>query len=381
MDTTNKKMLRIIFDGVIAVGPQRRKGADTGYGPIFGVMARSTRTRARRHSLPDVPIYIPTHLPTLFTTAKPKDGSRPPDEVYSPFQTEWYLWHPVRERMEIRPDGKALPREITYNTTKVTPNGTLDKDPLRLHPIDRVPHARDICPDRCELLEGLMTPPSDHRPVREEVAAQILVPGGEMNGGGIWDKEDGVEVDFDPPRSWKRKVVVPNVVVCIPVENTVEIAMYSLDTAELLDPIKFDVTSNIDLWISNGDPSDTSIDLGKAALLDAQIKGASITDSLFEKLHLQDAMKLTPKLIALREFIKLVLTGSNPTIPPGSVNIQYVRKSDVDIDFELFYNLLDGEDDGELSVPVRPHGRYFDGPNCLCNVVGCREKLEFMSGS
>src|ERR1041385_7247085 len=119
-ESNGKPKLKIIFDGVIAVGPAHPNEGDQD-GPLFGVMAQSTRResdRSRRlgRENPDQPpTFIPVHVPTIYTKLQPQ-GGRPPDEVFEKmFHSTWYLWHPVRERMEFEIDEDSTPGPLTYD--------------------------------------------------------------------------------------------------------------------------------------------------------------------------------------------------------------------------------------------------------------------------
>ena len=185
-ETPDKRELRIVFDGVIAVGPPPDRD-EVKTGPFFGVMARSTRRlsdRSRRLK-ENPPKYIPVHVPTVYTTMVPASDSRPPDEVFqlSKFHPKWYIWHPQRERMEFRFDSDGTPGDLKFNDrgshARTGPFGQ-----VKIHDIEMAPDARQICPERTYLLDGLLTAPAADAPVREEAAAQILVPWGRILAGG-----------------------------------------------------------------------------------------------------------------------------------------------------------------------------------------------------
>lgn len=55
------------------------------------------------------------------------------------------------------------------------------------------------------------------------------------------------------------------------------------------------------------------------------------------------------------------------------------RDLNVDLDFELYHTLLDGEDDGRsLPIPERVFG-VFNPRNCFNCMVGCHERPRLIS--
>lgn len=381
--TQDKHELRIIFDGVIAVGPPPPKRGKKLKGPFFGVMARSNRQLSDRslRLKEKRPKFIPMHVPTVYTTMAPAKDSRPPDEVFqmSVVHPTWYIWHPQRERMEFRFDGSGNVGDLTYNDG--SKNGLAEPFQVSIHDIAMVPDARQICPERADLLDGLLTAPSADAPVREEAAAQILLPWGTVLAGGIFDKADGVEVVFDPPRvSDEPTTVVPNVVVSVDAAY-VEIAMYSLDTGERLDSLRFEVIEDAELWISNGDPSDTAIDLDKLSKVIGKAEIARNPSVLSNHLseNFGKVLNLKAGSKELKGLMELFSSGGG-IVSPDIAAKQPVRSSEFDIDFELFYSIADGSDDGKgLSIPRKADGKPFDGPNCLCQMMNCRERLHLLS--
>src|ERR1043166_718239 len=94
----DKPLLKLIFDGVIAVGPTPPPpdGNATKPGPFFGVMARAVRRRSDRskHFPNEKLLYTNAHVPTIFTQAKPTEDSRSPDRIIQILDKRWYMWHP-----------------------------------------------------------------------------------------------------------------------------------------------------------------------------------------------------------------------------------------------------------------------------------------------
>jgi hypothetical protein len=391
--------LRMVFDGVIAVGPPHPADGGDQDGPLFGVMARSTRQlsdRSRRN--PDeVKRFIPMHVPTIYTRHPPAEGSRPPDQIFQLADTlpEWYIWHPVRERLEFAFDGDATPGKLTYDrqgepvpepepdvdewdVLRMLDTGRLPRSPLSIRSITQVPDARTIWPERSFLQDGML---SDEPGVRSEVASQIFVPRGAVSGGGLFEKGGGVDVEFSPAiHSAALQTVVPNVVVSVQTQS-VEIAMFSLDTGEPLDSIRFELTEDTDLWISNGDPTDTTIDMKRVskvvALQKAIVEGLPRADKLTEAF--EKGAIVPANMDALRR-VNFIFNSGHGVIAHGMTRPDPNRVSDVDIDFELFYPLLE-DDPNRVGKPVprRPGGVPFNGPDCFTKLVSSRQKPRMKS--
>jgi hypothetical protein len=404
--TTKKPLLKIVFDGVIAVGPGHPDTEDgTRDGPFFGVMARSTRRMSdrserikklagggrKRAGSAEEDLYIPTHVPTIFTLLKPTENSRPPDKVLqiSPWHPRWYIWHPIRERLEFRFDDNSQPSTLDYLHEPVVQEnyhgGHLPDGTLSIHGIELVPDMRNIWRDRCVLLDGLLSPDPN---VNEKVLAQVLVPFGTVAGAGMLDKGTPLDVVFDPPRDLdEQEQLVPNTAVIVEA-NRVEIAAYSLDTGRQLDSIELDLTEAAEIWVSNGDPSDVELDMNKlASEIAIRIGGKrEVTDD--DKTNLEhfthvfgfdgggDRQALIGKILAL-------FHNYGHVVNAGLIR-DYGRAGNVDLDFELFYSLLKNEhlaDDGEgLPVPKRPGPQdVFFGPNCLGCLTETNDKLYLKS--
>jgi hypothetical protein len=387
--------LRIIFDGVIAIGPPHPKSGDE-QGPLFGVMAHSSRRETGRSKKnPGGPrTFIPMHVPTLFTRMAPygKDA-RKPDEIYHPplLPAALHMWHPIRERMSFVFDDDDKPGKLTYQRESPAPvsdakpkakkalaldvpfdlniNDITSRDlggELKLRRIQDVPDAREIWPDRCRLLPGLLDPKPNAL-----AAAQIFVPRGHVCGGGVGPKGNGLDVVFQPlkPKSRKKKKnIVPCVVVIVEAE-IVEIQMKSLDTGEKLDPLRFRLTKDEDIWISNGDPSDVAINVKRQALPVNEEERAAVSEKFFAL----EAVKNLKEDAVKREVANFVFHTDNFTFGPEQLQrADSNRIGDFDIDFELFYTLMDGEDDGDdVPLPRRADLQPFDTGNCYCKLV-CR---------
>ena len=395
--TSNKHQLRIIFDGVIAVGPPHpdpTTGGGERDGPFYGVMVHSTRRKSdRSRRLDEDPAkYIPAHVPTIYTLLEP-DGGRPADHKFqlSSEHPVWHLWHPTRERMEFSFDKNNTPGKLIYDEPGLEPGGgaaVIAGGAVTVRSIDDVPDAREIWLERAELLDGLL---SVETPVRPEADAQILVPWGSVRGAGLFEKGEGVMVLFDPQRApADPKIIVPNVIVFVDVED-VEIAMYSLDSGEVLDPLRFHLTADAELWISNGDPTDTTIDLERLSDEVSRLQRGRNADDhiegIVERFNRDVSADIAPD--RLRTFF----TSSGDLVIPRPVrSMATERLSNVDLDFELFYSVQKNEEtvvskplrseqsdfDG-LPIPMRADGKNFTGPDCYVNLVACPDELLFKS--
>ena len=102
--------LKIVFDGVVAVGPGRPQDGSEQMGPFFALMARSTRRlsnrtqrlrrekataiklgKAKQDDPEEEPFFVHMHVPTIFTRLKPAAGRPPPHQIqpHTPNNTFW----------------------------------------------------------------------------------------------------------------------------------------------------------------------------------------------------------------------------------------------------------------------------------------------------
>jgi len=401
-------MLRIVFDGLIAVGPGHRDDDEPRTGPFFGVMARSTRRlsdRSRRRQLrakqnggtqeadaqqeePD--IFIPMHIPTIFTRVPPAKTSRRPDQVLqlSPWHEPWYLWHPIRERVEFRFDGDGKAGKLDYlkgeRAAEYNKGGSLPENSLSIHGIDLVPDMRRIWKARSTLLDGLLSPDPN---VNGMVLTQILVPRGLVGGAGVLDKAEPLDVVFEPARDQNAQdKLVPNAVVIVPARK-VTLACFSLDTGAALDPIEFELNGDAEIWVSNGDPSDVELDMQRLAM--------QIAERLLGKRDVENntQMRLVKQFTQIfgleqadrQRVVDLMVTilhGNYGSVLNG-LAVNQSRLPNFDIDFELFYQLFKNENlvgDEGLPIPKRPRpGDKFRGPDCLMCLAETNDMLYLKS--
>ena len=401
-----KHSLRIVFDGVIAVGPGHPDARDGSRdGPFFGVMARSTRRLSdrserttkrkaregtKRSATTEEDLYIPMHVPTIFTLLTPTETSRPPDKVMqlSPWHPRWYMWHPVRERVEFRFDDNGEPGPLVYLHEPIPTlehGGGLPDGSLSIHGIELVPDMRKIWHDRSVLLDGLLSADPN---VNERVLAQVLVPFGMVAGAGVLEKGTPLDVVFDPPRDLDgQEELVPNAVVTV-TASRVEIATYSLDSGRRLDSIELELTDDAEIWVSNGDPSDVEIDMNKLAdEIARRVGGKGEVENKDQEAILQHFTTI----FGLDGNDQAGLVAKILNFYHGGINIvneglvqDHPRAGNLDLDFELFYSLLKNEhlaDDGiGLPVPKRPHDEdKFAGPNCLLCLSETNDRLYLKS--
>src|ERR1043166_6550463 len=115
--------LRIIFDGVIAIGPAEPKSGHSLPGPLFAIMPRATRQISRRSRLKAAdPTYIPVHVPVLFTPMTPLNGVRPPDDQFRPVSPNaplFNIWYPIRERLRFQFDDEEDRKSKRLNSSHV----------------------------------------------------------------------------------------------------------------------------------------------------------------------------------------------------------------------------------------------------------------------
>jgi hypothetical protein len=324
-----KYKVNIIFDGVVLIGPGEPP-EDVAYlpGPLFAVMPRANRQVSRYSKLyGDKPIYIPFHLPVVLTELTPLNSDfRRPDEIFkyppdpppNPDQRTFSIWYPMRERLVFRIDDEVDDGELTYEVGQQTPcDIDPDNPPLGYDgSIRAVADMREIWPGRSRIRREYL---SAQAPVANEVAAQVFVPRGHVSSGDYGRPESAGEVAYFEPKRTNdlvQKCLVPQTRVTVDVDKRVRIFSYSLDTGEKLDSIAFDVTDDADILVGSADPG--------------------------------DIRKLLNQLVDPQPFVK----------------------EHTDYDFELYYPLLDGDDDGGgLPVPFSKDGRFGD-PNCYTNTVG-----------
>jgi hypothetical protein len=320
--------LRIIFDGIVVTGPpappppyqdsgQPPPATSTRSGPFYAVMPLLGR-RLSRLAPPQAgkEWYIPAHIPVMITSDRiyVPDEERQPDEKRTTKDgCCFYLWYPLRERMEFELHDTAYADKLTY----IYDDEQLQQGEYRLHSADKIPRMEEIYADRDRLANGTLSvrPPSN-------VAAQIFIPNGEVSGGTDYNqKKNAVEAKFLPPRTGDAnpKTIVPNAVVTIRDVTTVSIRMSSLDSGETLDPIVFTLEQNEDIRIANGDPENIGY------VLELLSSGSEIDVGRKKPVHGDDV---------------------------------------IDIDFEGVYDLLAGPDDGE-AMPVPFYDRIrFGMTNC-----------------
>jgi hypothetical protein len=342
-------LLRITFDGVVAIGPaEPTNGSHEQPGPLFAVMPRVDRQLSRWSKLySDKPSYIPFHTPVMFTDLQPLPKMPPgtvgnggqaipdkledaflhlrrPDEIFpyryrldQPKEGEFYIWYPMRERLEFRFDDEVDDGWLTYGMRPYGEPTLCDLQAHKRRDIGAVSDMREIWPERCHLRREVLSrrPPS-------EVVGQVFIPKGYVTSGYYGRQEsEGEYASFEPKRTPDvvKKCLVPQIEVSVEVEEFVHILSYSLDTGEKLDSISFQLTApaNIltppaNILIGNADPGD------------------------------------------IRKVLKrLVYPDAKEPIEKRS-----------DFDFELYYTLLEGEDDGGgLPVPLSEYGK-FGNPHC-----------------
>lgn len=324
--------LKIIFDGAIVIGPAHPcEPPYENQGPLYAVLPRALRHESRRTTLNPIADaeYIPVHFPVIFTNLKSE--GRDPDDEYK----GWNLWYPVRERMDVWLDGNADPGTLTYPKVVVPggPGPGAPAGPVPVHDIRAVSDLRRVWPERSWLRKGML----DRRwPVAPEVAAQVFIPSGSVGGGGTGIKRCGVPVTYLPPRTPEpvEATIVPHVAVTVDVDR-IDIALFSLDTGEALDPISFiNIPHGAEIRIANADPREIR------TVIDEVIKaGASPPESV-------------------------------PCYDPRKAS----REDDLpDVDFELLYQVLAGGDDGGgLPIPWVPF--RVGNRNCFTGLVSGEEE-------
>lgn len=381
------RQLTIVFDGVVAVGPGAPPEG-TRKGPFFGVMPRSARQMSDRthrlvsHGIVGEPCYYTAiHVPTIFTQMKPAVGSRPPDQILqlSPLHERWYLWHPLRERLEFQFDGTSKVGDLEYlQDPSALPGhgGPMNSGTLSFHDIKCVPDMSRIWPERSVLLPGLLSAGTG---INEKVVTQVLVPRGKVVGAELVDRTRSQSAVFDPPRACHDEKVVPNTAVIVDDINSVGIAAFSLDSGEELDSIKLEMTDDAEIWVSNGDPSDVEVVMERLAMqiIERLIKGKKWKPSDEALNYLAFLAQIFGRSIDvewIEQYIRHHHHGYDRIHQGIARDLQ--RTGDHDIDFELFYSILRNDDlahDGVgLPVPKCHRASQDLGPDCYN--CGCHTK-------
>lgn len=354
----------------------------TAKGPLYAVMANATRRKSQWsiRNKENPAAYIPVHLPTFFTKLTPTANGRVPDEVYR----QWNLWHPHRERLEFWFDDDGTPGELEYNTTRER------RADNTLQHIRHVPDMRLIRSDRAKLKPEFL---SDEVPVSPRIVSQIFVPRGRVSSGGIRNKGAGVDVHFvtDQRRVDRNPAtIVPNVVVTVDVEK-VTVRAFSLDSDEELDPLEFVLDGDAEIRIANGDPSDMITN--QQRLADAAYdmrRGGALSEggSLESLFRVNDPAgrelidRITERVDLSRFIAKATSSGfddhapvfardtSGGDITEEPLTVDPNLRREVDLDFELFYDLLEGDDDRLFPIPKITKDT-FPERNCFTCLVGC----------
>ncbi len=273
MATANpKREVVIVFSGLVALGPPLpdavKVGPVTADGPLFGVMPLSGRRLIKYLDVQGQPHerYSRVHLPVIFT--KLKYTGREPDDSYLGFG----IWYPVRERMQVKLDGKDTPGKLTYVHDpdygkphhQGDPNGPLP-DPNPIEDFAAIPPMQTISPTRSKLRAGVL----DEKAA--DVSAQLFVPSGKLRAGAEDKRKYGRLVTYYPtiggavPGTPHVAVVVPQVRITVEVQNELSIHTSSLDTGSALDPLVFPISNDGEIWIANLDVEDVRAIIEKLA--------------------------------------------------------------------------------------------------------------------
>lgn len=406
----DKPFVKIVFDGVVAVGPGRPPDDSEQMGPFFALMARSTRRlsnrtqrlrreralaaklgKAKEEGPEEEPFFVHMHVPTIFTRLKPAEGSRPPDQILqlSPLHECWYLWHPIRERLEFWIGGDATPGKLEYPTGSLTfpsdKGHDLSEKELSFRGIEHVPDLREIWPERSVLRDGLL---SSDPAVDQRVMTQVLVPSGTVVAAGVLEQGEPRKVRFEPVRkSASHDAVVPGSAIIVR-GTSVEIASFSLDTGERLDTIKFDAPDGGEIWMSNGDPSDAEMDMEQVSMQllqrsvdrdDGKLSEKALhyfSEMLGQQLDAKRAMDIAKVFVPFHHSHRIGLHKFFRSLQ---------HTGEFDLDFELFYTLMKNEHlmEDDLGVPVPRHveNAEGEGPDCYDCVCSTNDKLEYKSKS
>jgi hypothetical protein len=320
--SVKKHSVNIIFDGIVIIGPAEPP-EDVAYleGPLFAVMPRANRQISRYSKLyGDEPSYIPFHLPVMFTEMTPLVDCdfRRPDEIFvypsppEPDQKTFSIWYPMRERLVFRIDDEVDCGRLTYEVAPADRSALGQRGSVKT-----IADMREIWPERSLIRRELL---SSGTPAANEVSAQVFIPRGHVNTVDHGGKAVAEPAYFKPKRTNKtlEKRLAPQTRVTVDVDERVQVFSYSMDTGEKLDCIVFDVKHDADIFVGNADPGD------------------------------------------IRRFLEALARS-----PHQSFRSEPRR----DLDFELYYPLLDGDDDGG-GLPVPFSNGHFGDPNCYTGKVG-----------
>lgn len=320
--------VRIIFDGTMAIGPAYPKQPHGPYkkrGPLFAVLPHGARQQTRR-SEGTTPEFIPVHVPGIFSEMTAE--GRLHDLKYK----DYYLWCPLRERMEFAIDKSADPTDIIFDHDPHY-DPSCNNITETVTDIAAISDMREIWPGRRRLRRGML---SRKAGVSRRVAAQVFIPGGHVSSNSEYVRKpnhpkQNICATFLPKKTPTvlEKRILPQVVVTIEVENQIEIKMRSLDSGKELDSIIFrfekPVPARKDIWIVNGDLENFQY----------------VIDELSKPIP--PATPITASSGAA--------AAAGETTPP-------FRPGDPAVDFELIYRVLGGPDHGGLPIPyVRPVGQ------------------------
>lgn len=322
-----KHKVVIVFSGEVALGPPLPstlppdpKDPITEKGPLFGVMPLSGRRSVTflDESGAEVTGFSGVHLPVIFTNLE-SDGRTEDDQIGT-----FRIWYPLRERMQIVVNGDETPGVLTYvHDRDYGKAGKLgDPDPATgalANPIEdfaAIPDLGTVSPDRSTLRAGMLDEDA------KDVGAQVFVPSGTLRSGSHDGRRFGHLVAYGPAgsrRQPRNAVVVPQVRITVDVDELLTIRTWSLDTGSELDPLKFVVDKNAELWIGNIDPDEVR--------------------SIIEDLDTSHPFR------AMRRFIEDVVG------PAANANRAIER---CDVDFARFYELTDGTGDMVVPCDVNP---------------------------
>jgi hypothetical protein len=236
----------LVFAGAVALGPPLPSSSTedpTAPGPLFAVMPMTTRRKVKLGNIEDV---LNVHLPVIFTRMR-AEGPQP-DDFYRGFG----IWYPMRERLQVVVDGSSTPGTLQYVHTP----GQDPMDAAANGDMAAVPHMRDISPGRRNVSAAKLQSNA------AGVAAQVFVPSGTLRSGSLNDPEGDV-IHFTPNETGHSSThnmrAKPHVRVTVDVKQWLEIHANSLEDGAQLDPLRFRVTGDEQIWIGNLDPKDVRI--------------------------------------------------------------------------------------------------------------------------